>query len=59
MLLNQFDDALEHPVEDDREMVQFLRALKRLLETCFDKTFESYDRFLQLAEESPSLEVFC
>lgn len=39
MLLNLFDAALENPVEDEREAVIFLRALKRLLETCFDKNF--------------------
>jgi|JI61114C2RNA_FD_contig_101_135354_length_8705_multi_3_in_0_out_0_2 hypothetical protein len=57
MLLNGIDKALEQPVSDEREVVQFIRVLKRLLETCFDSSFESYDRLLNLAEVHPSLEV--
>ena len=57
MLLNSIDAALEQPVADEREVVQFIRVVKRLLESCFDTTFESYDRLLALAEGHPSLEV--
>lgn len=39
MLLNSFDAALEQPVADEREVVQFIRVLKRLLETCFYSSF--------------------
>lgn len=58
MLLNKFDEALEKPVGSEKEIVLFLRVLKRLLESCLDRSFESYDRLISLADKHPSLEVF-
>jgi hypothetical protein len=57
MLLNAFDTALEHPVSDEKDIVQFIRALKRLLVACLDSSFESDDRLLVLAEFHPNIEV--
>lgn len=58
-MLNKFDEALENPVGDEREIVQFLRVMKRLVESCLDKAFASYDRLMNMADKHPSLEVFC
>ncbi len=54
-LLNKFDEALENPVGGEKEIVQFLRVMKRLLESCLDKTFSSYDRLMAMADKHPSL----
>jgi hypothetical protein len=55
MLLNAFDTALEQPVSNEKDIVLFIRALKRLLVVCLDSSFESDDRLLALAEFHPSM----